>query len=241
MGEPRNGERGSGESEWQANVGATVQQLVFSDRAWANKTIQKNLRVQRDEDVRRSALDISKDAGVAYLNVLLTKTLESIQRENIKVTRTNLDLARSRVRVGTANTAEVYRWEAQIANDRSAVISASAQRRATETNFNRVLNRPIEETFTLEDITLDSRLAFMSNPALAKAFSGPQPFHTFRLFMTDEAAAASPELAGIRAGLVAQERAVKSAWRSFYTPEIGLQGVDPQLAAAGGGYGRPVI
>jgi outer membrane protein TolC len=60
--------------------------------------------------------------------VLKAKTGERIQRDDLKTTRSNLDLARTRQAIGTAGPADVYRWESEIATRRREVLAAEAQR-----------------------------------------------------------------------------------------------------------------
>ena len=92
-------------------------------------------------------LDVVLEAATSYLGVLSTRTIEGIQRQNLDLTRTNLELARVRRQIGVARAAEVVRWENQIANNRRTVITAFAQRKQAAIVLNRVLHRPLEEAF----------------------------------------------------------------------------------------------
>ena len=47
-------------------------------------------------------MDIVQAAASAYLNVLRAKSIERIQKENLKLTRENLERARIRVEIGAA-------------------------------------------------------------------------------------------------------------------------------------------
>ncbi len=80
---------------------------------------------------------------MAYLNLLRAQTLERVQKENLELTRSNLELARVRQQIGISGPAEVYRWESQIATARKEVINANAQRNAAEIGVNRVLHQPL--------------------------------------------------------------------------------------------------
>ena len=63
-----------------------------------------------------AAAGYRQDAALAYLTVLRTKTARRIQKDNLKLTRSNLDLAAARESVGYALRDEVFRWEAEVAN-----------------------------------------------------------------------------------------------------------------------------
>ncbi len=60
-------------------------------------------------------LDIAQQTATAYLNVLRAKTFERVQKDNLQLTRSNLELARVRRQIGVSGPAEVYRWESQMA------------------------------------------------------------------------------------------------------------------------------
>ncbi|NIX01110.1 MAG: TolC family protein, partial [Phycisphaerae bacterium] len=132
----------------------TATQLIYSEPAWANLSIQKNLQKSRDSELEQLKLDIIQSAATTYLNVLRAKTVERIQQENLKLTRQNLDFARVREAVGSAGPAEVYRWESEIASNRRAVIEANSLRNVAEIQLNRLLHRPAEESFSTREIDL---------------------------------------------------------------------------------------
>jgi len=74
---------------------------------------------------------VARDAAVGYLDVLRAKSFERISRENLALTRSNLEVARSRRRIGVARAAEVVRWENQVAVNQRSVIEAAAIDRAS--------------------------------------------------------------------------------------------------------------
>ena len=55
----------------------------------------------------------------------------------MKLSRSNLELARVRQQIGFSGSAEVYRWESQIATARKRAIEANARRNAAEIALNR--------------------------------------------------------------------------------------------------------
>jgi outer membrane protein TolC len=202
---------------------ATLTQLIYADPAWANYAIQKSVQESRVQDRETVWLDIAFDAAVAYLDVLKAKTIERIERENLNITRENLEFAEVRRSIGTANPGEVYRWENQIANNRQAVINANAIRNVTEIGLNRLLNRPLEEFFATAETELGDPQLLTSQARLAPYLDNPWSFRVFRGFMAQEALVASPELKALTALAAAQRRALKAADRSFYIPTLALQ------------------
>ncbi len=101
--------------------------MIYSDSANANVTIQRNLQEAREHDRERLRLDIAQEAATAYLDVLRANTTERILKDNLQVTRSNLQRARVRESIGAGGPAEVYRWESEIAANRTQVINAAAR------------------------------------------------------------------------------------------------------------------
>jgi outer membrane protein TolC/ABC-type uncharacterized transport system substrate-binding protein len=202
----------------------TASQIIFSEPAWANLSVQKSVQKTREEALRELRLDIIQAAATAYLNVLKAKTYETIQKENLKRTRSNLEMAQVRKVVGIAGPAEVYRWESEIATNRRTVIEANSQRNLAEIDLNRLLHRPAEEHFTTRDTDLQtSGLPFIEE-RLTDYLGNQESFRLFRAFAVEESFRNSPELASLDAAIKAQERVLSSSTKSFWAPTLALQG-----------------
>ncbi len=184
-------------------------------------------------------MDIALDAAVAYLNVLRAKTLERIERENMGLTRANLETAELRVSVGAATLSEVYRWETQIAGNRQAVIDAAAQRELTEIELNRILHRPLEEAFETFETELDDPLVISNYERLDPYINNPWSFDVFRQFVAREALEASPELQALGSLVRASERVLQSTKRSFWLPTFALDAGLTNTFATGGAGSDP--
>lgn len=219
---------------------ATLTQVLWSEPTWANLSIQRSLQRSRESERDRIRLDLVRQAASAYLDVLRTKTFERIQTENLKLTRSNLELAQIREDVGVSGPAEVYRWESEIASQRKAVIEANSRRNLAEIALNRLLHRPLEDPFLTEEAGLDDPALPTSDPRFARYFGDPWTFRIFRRFMVEEGIAASPEIQQIDASIAAQERTRDSARRSFFSPTIALQGSVTRTLAEGGAGSDPV-
>jgi outer membrane protein TolC len=213
---------------------AAVSQLIFSDGAAANLAIQRHLQQSREEDFEILRLDIALQAAVTYLNLLRAKTLVQVQRNNLELTRSNLELARIRRTIGAANPAEVFRWESQVATDRKELIEAMAQRRVAEIAINRLLHRDLEERFLTAEVNLDDPYLITGQERFQGYTTTPQRLRVLRDFMVDEGLAASPELRQLGDVIAAQRRAVTAARRAHWVPTIGLQaGLDERLSRSG--------
>jgi outer membrane protein TolC len=199
-----------------------LSQVVYADRAWADRTIQQSLQRAREEDYSSLRLDVSFEAADAYLTVLRRKTGERIRRENLAFTRTNLDLADVRRQTGAATPGEVLRWEAQVSKDRQGVVGAAAARAIAEIRLNRLLNRALGDDVATPEDELEDPVIRWAEDALIMLLDDPRRFDGFQDFMIAEALVQSPELRALDALIGGQERAVTAANRSFWLPEFVL-------------------
>jgi outer membrane protein TolC len=217
-------------------VAAGLRQVIVSEPVWASVSIEKSLQQARVQDYEALRLDIILAATETYLNVLGAKTAERIERENLRVTRSNLDLARVRRSIGSAGPGEVYRWESEIAANRQRVIDASAFRNQVEIALNQLLNRPLEESFGTREIGLDDPSVVPGGERLTPYFGNPWSFRVLRSFMAREALVISPDLKVLQSFIGAQERKLTSTTNSFWVPAIVLEGsVGQRLGSAGAG------
>jgi outer membrane protein TolC len=203
---------------------ADATQLIYSDRAWTNYTVEKHLQDSRSEDWETLKLDIVQITATGYLNVMLAKNIERIQKDNLKLTRENLERARIRESIGAAGPEEVYRWESEIANSRQAVLDAESLTLDTMSALNRILNRPLKEPFILEEVDLRDPLDLLKDRRILDYFENAKILQIFRDFLVAEGLLMAPELRGLDAAIAARQRTLLSAKREFWLPTVALQG-----------------
>lgn len=223
-----------GQAQRSSSGSVTLNQLLYSEPAWANLAIQKRLQASRESERDQVRLDVVLDTANAYLDVLRAKSVERIQKENLALTRSNLDLARVRRRVGTASPSEVYRWESEIANVRQNVNDAEAQRLQTEIALNRLRSRPLEEAFGTIEAGVDDPLLLSGQKRLFEYTDNRLAFGVFRDFMVQEGLTTSPERKQFQALIAAQERALESARRAYWQPELGLSADRTEIGSRSG-------
>ena len=202
----------------------TLTQVIYSEPAHANHQIQKDLQEAREYDRETLRLDILDSMAFAYLNVLRAKTIERIRKNNLDVTRSNLDLAKVRESIGFSGPSEVYRWESQIATDQSALIGAAAARNVAELAVNQLSNRPLEEPFLTEEIGLEDPSLDYIETEIRPYLSNLPDFAIFRDFMSQLSSQLAPELRAFDAAIAAQQRSLTASERAFFVPDILFQG-----------------
>ena len=220
---------------------ATATQLIYSEKTWAGYEIEKYLQDFRVEELATARLDIMQLAAVTYLNVLRVKSIEQIQKENLKLTRANLERARVRVSTGVAGPEEVYRWESQIADSKQFVLRAESAALDAVNAANRILNRPLQAPFVPEEIDYADPLTTIGSPRPHYYLEDPKTLNEMRDFLISEGIADSPELKQLDAAIEARQRSVVASKRDFWLPTFELAGdVTEEFVREGAGSERPV-
>ncbi|MCH8957779.1 TolC family protein [candidate division KSB1 bacterium] len=145
-----------------------------------------------------------------------------IQKENLKRTRSNLELAEIREQIGSSSRAEVFRWESEVAIDRKDVITANAQRNLAEITLNTILHRPAEEKFILLETDLDDATAISSREKIRKYLDDAISFKILRSFVVVIAMENSPDILALDAAISAKESELRLYKRSFWSPTFAL-------------------
>ncbi len=227
--------------ERSATVGLAGSQILWSERAWADLSIQKKVQRSREFDYETERLDVALEALNAFLDVLRAKTGERIVRRNLQLSRSNLELARTRRAIGMAGPGEVYRWETAVANSRAEVINANALRNLAEIELNRVLYRPLEQPFATDEFGMDDPDVVRYQEGLLVYFDNPYSFKVLRNFLVEDGLAESPELKALDAVIAARRRALNSSTYSFFSPDLVLFGsIDNRFWKDGEGSDPPL-
>ncbi len=210
--------------EETSDVTLDGRQVLYSDRAWAGFKINQYLKQAEDENYRVAILDTLRAAGLSYLNLLRTLSLENVQRSNLEVTRTNLELARIRESIGFSGRADVLRWEAQIAGDRRSLIDAETSRRQAEDRLNQVLNRPQKTLLRPTDASVNTSLSFFTQGQFLALIDNEQTWQTMQDFVVERGLETAPEIRGADYFISANERQVTAAKRRYWMPDIAAGG-----------------
>jgi outer membrane protein TolC len=217
-----------------------LDQVIYSEPLFANVTVQK--RLQESLEVQRQILrlDVIQEAATAYLIVLRTSGLYEIQKENLRVTRRNLELAQIRQRIGAAGASEVYRWESAIATAESEMVTLRENVNVTKVNLNRVLNRPLNTKFIPEDVDHLSE-AFMSGDLRTWQYVySPRSYEIFVEFMVVAGLEASVEIKALDAAIAAAERALVATRRQLYIPDFFLSAQVSEILTKTGAGTEPI-
>ncbi len=229
-----------GRAERTTSGSITLDQTLYSEPAWANLDVQKQLQAVREFNSERVRLDIVLETTQTYLDLLRAKTNARIHKDNLRLSRSNLELARTRRRIGTAGPSEVYRWESEIANAKRAVVEAEAQTRVAEIALNQLLHLPLENVIATAEFNLDEPVLITSQQRLFELIDNPASFRVLRDFIVQDAFAAVPELRQLDARIKAQERTLESARNAYWQPTVSLRAGRTETFSRDGALGAPL-
>jgi outer membrane protein len=224
------------EPERSATADLSLRQVIYSDAAWSGYAIAKHLAKAADAASRAAMLDTLQSSAEAYLNLLRSKSVEAVRRANVENTRRNLETSRVREAVGLSERSDYLRWVAQLARDRTSQLDAEATRKQAETELRRILHLSALDPIATVDSGLDEPMAFVSDARTQSYIDTPAKWAVFSEYSLSVARRSAPEIEQIDAQIAAEQRALQSARRAFYLPELALVSTrDDQYWRAGAG------
>lgn len=223
-------------AERSASWSAQLRQTIYDERSWGSFTTEKHLQRARERSQDAFRLDVALSVALAYLDLLRTQTAIKVQKEDLALSRSNLELARVREKVGVGGREEVYRWEAQLANTQNRLLSTVALSRAARVELNTLLNRPSEQGVLPKELAADDSSLLTSGKKLDRYLQDPTLFAVLSDFMTQESHRLAPELASVDASLAAASRSVTAEKRSYVLPTfVATAGIEQRFYEAGAG------
>ena len=220
-----------------ADASLSLNQLIYSDAASANLAIQKNLQTAREESLRQFRLDVIQAATSAYYNVLAARSQLTVQENNLHVSKTNLELAQDRVKLGSSTAADVYRWEAEVARAQILVLDSRAIVDQSWDTLNRLLHRSQGQRIALSPASFDDPFVFTRNE-FDILVSRPADYRRFSQYLIDRGIRQSPELTQLDSQIEAKQREQLSQRRAYWLPDFSLQGgYGKNISQSGAGAG----
>jgi outer membrane protein len=206
--------------EKRGTADLSVSQVLFSEPALANMSIQSSLQVSRESDFMLTRLNSVTDGATTYLNYLRARKSYYILLDNLKLTRSNLELAQIRQSTGAAGPEEPLRWEVEIASLRKSVMDLHSQMNQALLALKQAMNVPLIYVINVEDVSLDDPSLFWSNKTLMSYLEDPLSFNLLTDFLVREGLANSHELQQLAAVIAAQERTRSSIRNSLFLPTV---------------------
>lgn len=207
----------------RTSAGLALRQLIYSDpvisqlRA-ANKNVDSALF--REESLR---LDVAARTQELYIDCLSAASQFWIKEHNLRLTIQNLETARQRKAAGTAGPQEVYRWEAQEAQDRSQVSRSQSALQIAMVGLNRIMGENQSQIWTFQNSRASQMKGAFNEQAFMSLVSNPADFSALISLVVDTALDTSPELKSVDS-LIDATRILRGYYkRRFVVPEASVE------------------
>lgn len=210
-------------AERSNDAAISVDQLLYSDAASANLTIQKALQRTRLASLKEFRLDVIQAATTAYYTVLNARSQLAVQENNRRISRANLELAEDRVRLGTSTRADVYRWQAEVARAQILVLNARSTMDQSWETLNRILHKPQGARLALKEASFDEPFV-MTQAEFDQLVMSPADYARFSNFYIKRALRQAPELGQLDAQIAAKRRELQSQKRAYWLPDFSVGG-----------------
>ncbi len=217
----------------------TAQLTLYSDSAWAGWSVSRRLAAAANQQARQELLDTIDQTATAYFGLLRAKSVESVRRQNVENTRQNLETARAREAVGLSTRSDFLRWVAQMASARQDLLAAEAGVRQATVELGRLIHDDPSHTLLAADAGVDEPLTWIASSHTQRYLDTPAKWQVFQGFILSQAHQYSPELKRVDELIAGQRRAVTSARRAFYIPDlVAVATASDEFARSGAGSER---
>ncbi len=203
-------------------VSVSLSQMIYDDRLISNFRSSDRMyeaRQQRRETVRLEAI---ASGGNAYLVLVLANLFTQIEVDNVHLTRDNLELARLRVDVGYSGKDEVYRWQAELAQNRSSLIKSEADIETRQIGLNQVLGLDQSRRWEVEEIQVDEDIFYFLEGKLDPVYDNTSSWDKFRKFVVRFAVDNAPEIKALDKTIEAQDIQVGQRTRRWFLPVFSI-------------------
>ena len=224
--DPKIAEISNGENPELSTAGnLSLNQIIYSEQATANISIQKSLLDAQKEDYNASELDALLNSSVAYFNALVLKTNVSIQNKNLQLTRQNLEIANQNLELGASGKSDVLRFKSQLAQNTQSLIEARNSLSQAYYQINQLINNTISNKISIEDTIIStSNFQNATYYYLIETLDDPKKRHILIEFFIEEAIRNAPELKNIEYNRDAIVRNYKLNSYGRFIPTLALQG-----------------
>lgn len=202
-----------------------VRQLLFDDATITRYRVahQQYLSAKDREDT--VWLDVTGNTAVAYVQYLAARKLLQIARDNLRVTRKNIELAQLRVNAKIAGVQEIYRFKSQEQGDQREVASADASLEQARVSLNQLMGVELKARWIPEDLTLEKSDPYFGYTGgdVTTMIANQSLLDSFRDYSVELALKAAPELRAVDRALAAQRLTVRQKKRRYFVPSISSQ------------------
>ena len=198
----------------------SLDQLIYDDRVMSDYKQSKYVADSSVENREAVRLDVLAEAGAAYLNLALAQELYDVDLSNLRLSEDNLELARLREQVGYSGRDEVLRWQAAVAENRSALFARTKDVETARISLNQVLGVDQDRRWRPEVAAVNPEVFSFLQGQLTPILAQPGAQRRMREVFTEVALGNSPEIRALEQIAEAQGVEVRRAKRAYWLPSF---------------------
>lgn len=199
-----------------------LSQSLYSASAHSALAISSLAYAASQSLLKQAELDMITQTATAYLNALKARRQLAIAGANLALHRENLSLAERRLKSGSGAGADVYTWQANIANSEAAVMAAYTSFKSSEASLAQLIDVPLHVDRDLQETELEQPPFDLLHERLVPLLESLQGIDTLRNQALERALQKSGALASAESNTgIANER-LRASRHSRWAPEISL-------------------
>ena len=203
-------------------VNVSLSQMIYDDRLISNFRSSDRIYDARQHKREAIRLETMLNGGNAYLMLVLATLFTEIEVDNVRLTKDNLELARLRVDVGYSGKDEVYRWQAELAQNQSSLIRSQADIETRQIGLNQILGLDQYRRWEVEEIQIDEDVFYFVEGKLDPIYDNTANWDKFREYIVQFALLNAPEIKDLDKIVEAQDIQVGQRTRRWFLPVFSI-------------------
>jgi outer membrane protein TolC len=208
------------DSEQAAFGSVVLRQQIYDDELRSAYRSSKQAYEGAELNRETERLDVLADAGQAFYGLALAQAQYRIVASDLRLTEDNLEMAKLRKDVGYSGREEVLRWEAVLAERRTALFRAAETVEAARIALNQVLGMDQGKRWTPAPPEIDPEVFPVFEGRLDGVFDDLSSVGQARRIVVDVALENAPELQSLDRSIEAQQIQVGQLRRRYYVPRV---------------------
>ncbi len=207
-----------------ATATVSVSQTLYSASANADVKVARLGLDASAKTLEQQKLDTVQQTAGAYFQALQTQAQFESSLRDLALSRENLSLAEQRKRSGSGSGAEIYRWQATIANSESALLQAYTANTRAQSQLAQLLNMRLQIPSQLADVDLNQPPFDLLHETIKNYLTSTGKAEMLREASAARALSLSPQIDIAQANVAISNTSLKALRRAYYTPELSLTG-----------------
>jgi len=205
-----------------AQFNVRLSQMIFDDELISNfRTSGREYDAAMYQN-QSDRLEVYMTAESAYLRYVQTRLMYRIALNNLRLTEGNLEIAKMRVEVGHSGRDEVFRWTAELNQQRTLVLDIESIMETQRIELNRILGVGQGKRWRPEPMEKNADWFVLIRDKFGFALESQANFNKFTEAAVDVALEYSPERKFLQMNLEAEGIQLGQRKRSFIVPKISL-------------------